>query len=174
MLFKSSWLDTLSSRSIPLVWIALLDPFFVTLFTLCLAFLLAANVVLDIKGETSDIQNHFSTSTTSGRTGFGFGPFSFGGSYSRTNTEENSTCETTATGCRSVFSSRPCIIIRISNMPTAVSPSKLPKSLVGFPRSYPHFHALPKRRIVKQNIWFGTVSEGCRYCFCAWILVLTM
>ena len=73
--------------------------------------------------------------------------------------------------------SRRYIIIEILNMSTAVSPSKLPKSLVGFPRSYPLFHASLKRRIVKLTIWFGRVSEGSRYYICergSWILVLTM
>ncbi|KAF9647947.1 hypothetical protein BDM02DRAFT_3187569 [Thelephora ganbajun] len=62
-------------------------------------FILAANVVFEITGETSDIQSHFSTSTSAG-TYLGYGPFSIGGSYSNTSTSASSTCEATANGCK--------------------------------------------------------------------------
>ena len=68
------------------------------------AFLLAANVVLEIEGETSDIQQHFSTSSTSASASVGFGPFSVSSSASSSNTSTDSTCESTASGCRSVSS----------------------------------------------------------------------
>jgi hypothetical protein len=64
------------------------------------AFLLAANVVMEIKGESSDIQSYFHTSTTSGSASVGWGPFSVSSSFSHTDTQASSSCETTATGCR--------------------------------------------------------------------------
>jgi hypothetical protein len=64
------------------------------------SFLLAANVVLEIEGETSDIQSHFHTSTTTASGSVGWGPFSVSSSYSHTDTQASSSCEATASGCR--------------------------------------------------------------------------
>jgi hypothetical protein len=72
-------------------------------YDLCfLAFLLAANVILEVEGDTADIQSHFATSTTSGSGSVGWGPFSVSSSYSHTDTQASSSCETTAGGCRCV------------------------------------------------------------------------
>jgi len=57
---------------------------------LFLAFILAASVMLEITGETSDTQFHFSISSTSGSP--------VGGSCSSTSTSASSTCEATANG----------------------------------------------------------------------------
>jgi hypothetical protein len=65
-----------------------------------IAFLLAADVVLEIDGQTSEVQSHFHTSSTSAAANFGWGPFQITGKYSHTNTEATSTCEATATGCK--------------------------------------------------------------------------
>ena len=83
------------------------------------AFLLAANVVLEIEGETSDIQSHFHTSTTSGSASVGWGPFSVSSSFSHTDTQANSTCEATAGGCRITIRS-PQIIGWISQVVPAL------------------------------------------------------
>ena len=83
------------------------------------AFLLAANVVLEIEGDTSDIQSHFHTSTTSGSASVGWGPFSVTSSFSHTDTQANSTCEATATGCKITIKS-PQIIGWISQIVPAL------------------------------------------------------
>ncbi|KAF9643167.1 hypothetical protein BDM02DRAFT_1706090, partial [Thelephora ganbajun] len=83
------------------------------------SFILAANVVLEITGETSDIQSHFSTSTTSAGAHIGYGPFSIGGSYSNTSTSASSTCEATANGCRITIKS-PQIIGWVSQIVPAL------------------------------------------------------
>ncbi|KAG6806552.1 hypothetical protein H0H87_001604, partial [Tephrocybe sp. NHM501043] len=64
-----------------------------------LAFLLAANTVLEISGETSAIQNHFKTSTTSASGSVGYGPFSVSSSASHTQTSASSDFQATANGC---------------------------------------------------------------------------
>ncbi|KAF9642626.1 hypothetical protein BDM02DRAFT_3124358 [Thelephora ganbajun] len=83
------------------------------------SFILAANVVLEITGETSDIQSHFATSTTSAGSYIGFGPFSIGGSYSSTSTSASSTCEATANGCKITIKS-PQIIGWVSQIVPAL------------------------------------------------------
>jgi hypothetical protein len=67
------------------------------------AFLLAANVVMDIKGETSDIQSYFHTSSTNANVNVGWGPFSIASpSVSPADRQVRSSVEATATGCRLV------------------------------------------------------------------------
>jgi len=83
------------------------------------SFLLAANVVLEIDGDTSDIQNHFHTSSTSGSASVGWGPFSVTSSFSHTDTQADSTCEATATGCKITIKS-PQIIGWISQIVPAL------------------------------------------------------
>jgi len=83
------------------------------------AFLLAANVVLEIDGDTSDIQTHFHTSTTSGSASVGWGPFSVSSSFSHTDTQADSTCEATTTGCKITIRS-PQIIGWVSEMVPAM------------------------------------------------------
>ena len=74
--------------------------------SLRLAFLLAANVVLEIHGET---QSHLNDSSTSGSAGLHYGPFTLGGggsgSGANSKSSAQSTCQSTASGCRSVFMS---------------------------------------------------------------------
>jgi hypothetical protein len=106
VLAKQSWLDIPSPLSIQLV----------RLFRHCTstlrfipshaspAFLLAANVVMEIEGETSDIQSYFHTSTTSAGVSVGWGPFSIASpSVSHADKQARSSVEATATGCQSVF-----------------------------------------------------------------------
>ncbi|KAF9642588.1 hypothetical protein BDM02DRAFT_3235284 [Thelephora ganbajun] len=83
------------------------------------SFILAANVVLEITGETSDIQSHFATSTTSAGSYIGYSPFSIGGSYSNTSTSASSTCEATANGCKITIKS-PQIIGWVSQIVPAL------------------------------------------------------
>ncbi|KAG6849297.1 hypothetical protein H0H93_009652 [Arthromyces matolae] len=65
------------------------------------AFLLATNVTLEIKGETSEIQSRFSQSSSSGDAGFNYGPFiSVGGSASKSSESSDSSCTATSDGCR--------------------------------------------------------------------------
>ena len=80
---------------------------------------LAANVVLEIEGDTSDIQSHFHTSSTSGSASVGWGPFSVTSSFSHTDTQADSTCEATATGCKITIKS-PQIIGWISQIVPAL------------------------------------------------------
>jgi len=88
------------------------------------AFLLAANVVLEIEGETADIQSHFHTSTTSGSAHVGWGPFAVSSSFSHTDTQASSSCEATATGCKITIKS-PQIIGWVSEIVPALP--RLPK-----------------------------------------------
>ena len=90
-----------------------------------LALLLGANVVLEIDGDTSDIQNHFHTSSTSGSASVGWGPFTVTSNFSHTDTQADSTCEATATGCKITIKS-PQIIGIISEIVPAL-PRVVPK-----------------------------------------------
>jgi hypothetical protein len=69
------------------------------------AFLIAANVVLEVFGESSAIQSHLSGSSTSGSVGISYGPFSLGGSAAHSKNSSETTCKTTGAGCRLVFTS---------------------------------------------------------------------
>ncbi|KAF8311730.1 hypothetical protein DL93DRAFT_2168836 [Clavulina sp. PMI_390] len=64
------------------------------------AFLVAANVVLDIQGDSSAITQHFDSTTESVSGSIGWGPFSVSSSYSHTTSHATSKCTSTATGCR--------------------------------------------------------------------------
>ncbi|KAG8811633.1 hypothetical protein FRC17_002371, partial [Serendipita sp. 399] len=64
------------------------------------AFLLAANLVLEFKGDTSDISAHFHSSSTSGSVKVGYGPFSVSSSASHSKSDQNTSCVTTSEGCR--------------------------------------------------------------------------
>jgi hypothetical protein len=74
------------------------------------AFLLAANVVLEISGETSDVKSFFNSSSASGAAAAGavsYGCFHMSAgaaasAASASNTHSSTTCETTANGCRCV------------------------------------------------------------------------
>lgn len=87
------------------------------------AFLLAANVVLEISGETTEIQTHFQTESYGVSTQMTYGPFGWGGkvnaSYSGTNSSSQATCEATADGCRITIKS-PQIIGWVSQMVPAL------------------------------------------------------
>jgi hypothetical protein len=62
--------------------------------------LLAANIVLEITGETSEIQSYLSDSSTKASASVSYGPFSASGSGARASGKSDSSCETTATGCK--------------------------------------------------------------------------
>ncbi|KAF9646801.1 hypothetical protein BDM02DRAFT_2887822 [Thelephora ganbajun] len=84
------------------------------------SFLLAANVVLEITGETVDIQSHFQRSSSSGGSNVGWGPFTIaGGKWSNASTSASSTCEATATGCKITIKS-PQIIGWVSQIVPAL------------------------------------------------------
>ena len=126
---NKSWPDTICSRCTPQV------SAFPALLSLPTnhnpprpAFLLAANVVLEIEGDTSDIQSHFHTSSisASASASIGWGPFSVTGGFSHTGTQANSTCEATAAGCRITIKS-PQIIGWVSQIVPA-----LPRVSQGF------------------------------------------
>ncbi|KAG6908106.1 hypothetical protein DXG01_006144 [Tephrocybe rancida] len=79
------------------------------------AFLLAANIVLEITGETTAIQTSFQESVSSGKA-FGYGPFISGSSnYNEADTSSSASCDATADGCRITIQS-PQIIGWVSNM----------------------------------------------------------
>ncbi|KAK1224579.1 hypothetical protein PQX77_012517 [Marasmius sp. AFHP31] len=82
------------------------------------AFLLACNTVLEISGETTSIQNHFSNSgSTKGN--INYGPFTVSADHSGTNSSASTKCEATATGCRIIIKS-PQIIGWISQIVPAL------------------------------------------------------
>ncbi|KAI5118419.1 hypothetical protein M0805_005503 [Coniferiporia weirii] len=83
------------------------------------AFLVAANVVLEISGETSAIQSHFDSSNTTASASVNFGPIQASGSHSQSSQHSSSTCETTASGCRITIKS-PQIIGWISQIVPAL------------------------------------------------------
>ncbi|GLB44721.1 hypothetical protein LshimejAT787_1800580 [Lyophyllum shimeji] len=87
------------------------------------AFLLAANVVLEISGETTAIQTHFQEESYGVSTQMSYGPFGWGGkvnaSYSSNNSSSQATCEATADGCRITIKS-PQIIGWISQLVPAL------------------------------------------------------
>ncbi|KAG6827938.1 hypothetical protein H0H92_009872 [Tricholoma furcatifolium] len=83
------------------------------------AFLLAANVVLELTGETTDLQTSFQQSSVSGSASFGYGPFRMNASHSQTNSSSEATCEATADGCRITIKS-PQIIGWVSQMVPAL------------------------------------------------------
>ncbi|KAF7365043.1 Helicase with zinc finger domain 2 [Mycena venus] len=83
------------------------------------AFLLAANVTLEMEGDTSDISSHFAQSSTEVSASIGYGPFSVSGSYAHAESHAKSTCETTANGCKIKVVS-PQIIGWISQMVPAL------------------------------------------------------
>lgn len=69
------------------------------------AFLLACNVVLEVTGESSQIQRHFESKTTTSKTsnsGFFFGPFKTETTNSK-ESKSSASCDTTANGCRYVL-----------------------------------------------------------------------
>ncbi|RDB17300.1 hypothetical protein Hypma_001916 [Hypsizygus marmoreus] len=83
------------------------------------AFLVACNVVLEISGETTAIQSHFSSSSTSASASLSYGPFKVSSDFSHTKTQASSSCESTASGCRITVKS-PQIIGWISQMVPAL------------------------------------------------------
>ena len=66
------------------------------------AFLVAANVILELEGETSSIQTYLNNSSTSGSVGLNIGSFSVGASVAHSGGDKGFTCRTTGAGCRSV------------------------------------------------------------------------
>lgn len=64
------------------------------------AFLLAANVVLEVEGETADLQSHFESASYAGSVDVGFGPFQVSGSTANTESHASSSSEATASGMR--------------------------------------------------------------------------
>ncbi|KAG6864273.1 hypothetical protein C0991_010910 [Blastosporella zonata] len=83
------------------------------------AFLLAANVVLELTGETTDVQTSFQQSSVSGGGSFGYGPFRISSSYSQSDSSSSASCDTTADGCRITIKS-PQIIGWVSQMVPAL------------------------------------------------------
>lgn len=70
------------------------------------AFLIAANIVLEIHGESSSVQSHLSNSSTSGSLSLSYGPFTLGGSASHSKDSSTTSCSATAAGCKLVFNVR--------------------------------------------------------------------
>jgi len=87
------------------------------------AFLLAANVVLEFTGETTDIQTQFQTSSYSASAEVSYGPFGWGGkassSVAGSSSSMNASCEATSEGCRITIKS-PQIIGWVSQMVPAL------------------------------------------------------
>ncbi|KAG6905866.1 hypothetical protein DXG01_017237 [Tephrocybe rancida] len=63
------------------------------------AFLLAANIVLELMGETTDVQTSFQQSSASGSGSFGYGLFHISASHSESNFLASTLCDATADGC---------------------------------------------------------------------------
>ncbi|KAG6811417.1 hypothetical protein H0H92_007525 [Tricholoma furcatifolium] len=83
------------------------------------AFLVAANVVLEITGETTDIQTSFQESALSASGSFGYGPFSISANHSQSDSSASASCDATADGCRITIKS-PQIIGWVSQMVPAL------------------------------------------------------
>ncbi|KAG8846737.1 hypothetical protein FRB91_000505 [Serendipita sp. 411] len=83
------------------------------------SFLLAANIVIELKGETSDITAHFHSEQNSASISVGYGPFSMSGSYSSSSSNQDTSCVTTSEGCR-ITTKSPQIIGWISQMMPAL------------------------------------------------------
>ncbi|KAG7096293.1 hypothetical protein E1B28_003740 [Marasmius oreades] len=83
------------------------------------AFLLACNIVLEISGETTHVQSHFSTSSITAKGSISYGAFKVSTDYSHTESQANTKCEATSTGCRITIKS-PQIIGWISQMVPAL------------------------------------------------------
>ncbi|KAG8825510.1 hypothetical protein FRC18_010262 [Serendipita sp. 400] len=83
------------------------------------SFLLAANIVIEFKGETSDITAHFHSEQNSASISVGYGPFSMSGSYSSSSSNQDTSCVTTSEGCR-ITTKSPQIIGWISQMMPAL------------------------------------------------------
>ena len=64
------------------------------------AFLMAANVVLELTGDTSDIEQTFNSSETNASVTASYGPFSISPSYNHSQSDSKCHCESTSTGCR--------------------------------------------------------------------------
>ncbi|KDQ53226.1 hypothetical protein JAAARDRAFT_72716 [Jaapia argillacea MUCL 33604] len=79
------------------------------------AFILAANVVLEFKGETSSISSALNNSTNSGSASVGYGPFAISTAYSVSTSSSSSRCEITSQGCRITINA-PQIIGWVSSM----------------------------------------------------------
>ncbi|KAK4183746.1 hypothetical protein QBC35DRAFT_418305 [Podospora australis] len=67
------------------------------------SFILAANTIIDFKGNTQHIEDHFSSSSSSGSTSVGWGPFSVSSSFHSSSQEQTHQMQSTATGCRLTF-----------------------------------------------------------------------
>ncbi|KAF8288850.1 hypothetical protein DL93DRAFT_2103586 [Clavulina sp. PMI_390] len=91
------------------------------------AFFIAANVVLDIQGESSAITQHFNASADAVSGSIGYGPFSVSTSVSHSEEHASSTCTSTATGCRP--QTRFAEVSRFIHL----------KSLVGSPSSFRNY-----------------------------------
>ncbi|KAK0612567.1 hypothetical protein B0T17DRAFT_564881 [Bombardia bombarda] len=67
------------------------------------SFVLAANTVIDFKGSTQHIEDHFSSSSSSGSSSVGWGPFSVRSSFHSSSQSQTHQMQATATGCRLTF-----------------------------------------------------------------------
>ncbi|CAE7138793.1 unnamed protein product [Rhizoctonia solani] len=84
------------------------------------SFIVACNVVLEISGNTSNIQSHMNSASTSVAASLEVGPFvSVSGGYSESSTDTGATCKTTASGCR-IEMKAPQIIAWVSQMVPAL------------------------------------------------------
>ncbi|KAG6852864.1 hypothetical protein C0991_008499 [Blastosporella zonata] len=105
------------------------------------AFILAVNVVLDITGETTDIQTAFQQSSASAGGSFGYGPFSISASHSQSDSSASASCDATADGCRLVVKNLHKTIDNKALYETgaafgALQSAMVAKDVMGLPKGY--------------------------------------
>ncbi|KAK3361626.1 hypothetical protein B0T24DRAFT_684657 [Lasiosphaeria ovina] len=79
------------------------------------AFILACNTEIEFTGDTSHIEQHFHSSSTSSRASVGWGPFSASASFHSSSSSSDFSMTTTATGCKITFGA-PQIIAWVSQI----------------------------------------------------------
>ncbi|KAK3985320.1 hypothetical protein QBC44DRAFT_405143 [Cladorrhinum sp. PSN332] len=67
------------------------------------SFIVAANTVVDFKGDTRHVEDHFSSSSSSGSASVGWGPWSVSSSFHKSSSQQMHQMQATATGCRLTF-----------------------------------------------------------------------
>ncbi|TBU31906.1 hypothetical protein BD311DRAFT_804364 [Dichomitus squalens] len=99
------------------------------------AFMLACNVVLEISGSTAKLQSYMNSSSYGTSASVKYGPFvATKAGFSTSHTNQGSTCESTAAGCRITIKS-PQIIGWVSQMIPALPRIGAPNEVSATPRT---------------------------------------
>lgn len=125
------------------------------------AFLLAANVVLEISTENSKISDHFSKSSTKTSASIGWGPFRIAsGGSSQSEEKIDSSCESSNGACRSAkFPSHSARIGLVNESAISESPSNHPRSSAGSRRCFRRFLVLSEAFFYSMSSQFPSPSS---------------